>query len=191
VPGAGLNIPVWLLGSSLFSAQLAAEFGLPYAFAGHFAPAEMLDAMEIYRERFTPSKALDRPYAMAGVSVVAADSDAEAARLFTSLQQQIVHLHRGTPGPIEPPVDSMDGRWSPAEKAGVERFLREAIVGSPTTVQRGLEAFIEKTGVDEVIITAQLYDHAARVHSYEIVAEISGRKSGTGSRDAFAGSVRH
>lgn len=170
VPGAGLNVPIWLLGSSLFSAQLAATLGLPYAFASHFAPAQMLEALGLYRERFQPSEWLPQPYAMAGVSVIAAPTDAEATHLFTSLQQQIVNLHRGEPGPLQPPVASMDGRWSSAEKAGVDQFLREAIVGSPAAVQRGLRSFIDRTGADEIIITAQIFDHAARVRSYEIVA---------------------
>lgn len=170
VPGGGLNVPIWLLGSSLFSAQLAATLGLPYAFASHFAPALLHEALAIYRDNFEPSDAHPRPYAMAGVTVIAAPSDEEAARLFTSLQQQIVNLHRGTPGPLNPPVESMDGLWTPAEKAGVDQFLGEAIVGSPDTVQRGLRSFIERTNVDELMITAQIYDHTARLRSYEIVA---------------------
>ena len=130
VPGAGLKVPIWLLGSSLFSAQLAAALGLPFAFASHFAPDLLLPALEVYRRDFRPSDSLARPYAMAGVSVFAAETDAEARRLFTSLQQQFVNLRRGRPGPLSPPVDSMDGLWTPVERAGVEHSLAYAIVGS-------------------------------------------------------------
>jgi len=170
VPGAGLAVPIWLLGSSLFSAQLAAALGLPFAFASHFAPDLLHDALGIYRAQFKPSSTLAKPYAMAGVSVFAADSDAAARRLFTSLQMQWVNLRRGRPGPLSPPVDSLDDFWSAAERAGVEHALRYAIVGAPDTIARGLEAFAADTGVDELMITAQIYDHAARLRSYEIVA---------------------
>jgi luciferase family oxidoreductase group 1 len=172
VPGAGLNVPIWLLGSSLFSAQLAALLGLRYAFASHFAPEHLLTALELYRREFTPSETLERPYAMAGVNVFAAETDAAAARLFTSLQQAFVNLQRGQPGPFNPPVETMDGVWSALEKAGVERALGESIVGSRATVQRGLERFIERTGVDEVMVTASIYDHAARLRSFEMVSEV-------------------
>jgi len=171
VPGAGLKVPIWLLGSSLFSAQLAAALGLPFAFASHFAPDLLMEALAIYRSEFTPSESLAAPYAMAGVSVVAADTDAVARRLFTSLQIQFVNLRRGRPGPLNPPVDSLDDFWSPSERAGVEHALRYAIVGSPDAVRRGLEAFAADTGVDELMITSQIHDHAARLRSYEIVAE--------------------
>jgi luciferase family oxidoreductase group 1 len=170
VPGAGLPVPIWLLGSSLFSAELAAILGLPYAFAGHFAPALMLDALALYREKFTPSARQPHPCAMAGINVVAADTDAEARVLFTSVQLQIRDLHRGVPGPLRPPIASMDGQWTPAEKAGVDQFLREAVVGSPETVEQGLHRFIERTAADEIIITAQIHDHGARKRSYGVVA---------------------
>jgi luciferase family oxidoreductase group 1 len=173
VPGAGLNVPIWLLGSSLFSAQLAAALGLPFAFASHFAPDLLLPALQIYRAHFKPSAALAQPYAMAGVGVFAADTDADARRLITSAQQQFLNLRRGRPGPVPPPVDSMDDLWSAAERAGVEHALRYAIVGTPDTVKRGLDAFIAETRVDEVMITAQIYDHAARLRSYAIVADAS------------------
>jgi len=173
VPGAGLTVPIWLLGSSLFSAQLAAALGLPFAFASHFAPDLLHPALQIYRGQFTPSTSLAEPYAMAGVSVFAADTDAEARRLFTSLQMQWINLRRGRPGPLNPPVDTLDGVWSPAERAGVEHSLRYAIVGSPEAVGRGLRAFAAETAVDEVMITAQIHDHAARLRSYEIVASVS------------------
>jgi luciferase family oxidoreductase group 1 len=172
VPGAGLNVPVWLLGSSLFSAQLAALLGLPYAFASHFAPTHLSEALNIYRREFKPSQWLERPHAMAGLNVFAADTDAEARRLFTSLQQAFVNLQRGQPGPLNPPLDTMEGHWSAIEKAGVERSLSEAIVGSRDTVQRGLETFIERTGIDELMVTAQIYDHTQRLRSFEIVAEV-------------------
>jgi luciferase family oxidoreductase group 1 len=174
VPGAGLNVPIWLLGSSLFSAQLAAALGLPFAFASHFAPDLLMQALEVYRAQFKPSESLAHPYTMAGVAVFAAETDAEARRLFTSLQQQFVNLRRGHPGPVQPPVDSMDGLWTPAEKAGVDHSFAYAVVGSPETVGSGLERFVAKTRADEVMVTAQIYDHAARVRSYEIVADVSG-----------------
>jgi luciferase family oxidoreductase group 1 len=172
VPGAGLRVPIWLLGSSLFSAQLAAHLGLPFAFASHFAPDYLMAALQEYRSRFQPSEALRSPYAMVGVNVVAADTDAEARRLVTSLQQQIVNLRRGTPGPLQPPVDTMDGRWSQAERAGVEHTLAYAAVGAPDAVERRLKALIEKTGADELIIAGHIFDHQARLRSFEIVAEV-------------------
>ena len=171
VPGAGLDVPIWLLGSSLYSAQLAAMLGLPFAFASHFAPDLLMPALEVYRSRFQPSEALDRPYAMVGAPVFAADSDADAQRLFTSAQQQFLNLRRGMPGQLPPPVDSMEGRWSPAEQAMVARALSCAVVGAPETVRAGLAAFIERTGADELMVTAQIFDHAARLRSFEIVAE--------------------
>ena len=177
VPGAGLDVPIWLLGSSTFSARLAAALGLPFAFASHFAPDQLEAALDIYRREFQPSEALERPYAMPTVSVVAADTDAEARRLFTSIQQQFAALRRGTPGQLPPPVDSMEGRWSALEQAGVEHALRYAIVGSPDTVRRGLDAFIRLTAADELMVTGHIYDHAARLHSLELVAE---------ARDALA-----
>ena len=175
VPGAGLHVPIWLLGSSLFSAQLAAALGLPFAFASHFAPDLLMQALAIYRSEFRPSESLTAPYAMAGVSVVAADADDEARRLFTSLQMQFVNLRRGRPGQLNPPVDSLDNFWSAAERAGVEHALRYAVVGSPDVVRRGLETFAADTGVDELMITSQIHDHAARLRSYEIVAQAAHR----------------
>ncbi|MDP9314634.1 MAG: LLM class flavin-dependent oxidoreductase [Chloroflexota bacterium] len=175
VPGAGLNVPLWLLGSSLFSAQLAAELGLPFAFASHFAPDYLQAALQLYRSRFQPSERLARPYVMLGINVVAADTEAEAQRLLTSLQQQFVNLRRGRPGPLQPPVDTLEGYWSATEKAGVEHALRYTVVGARDTVQRGLEAFIAQTNADELMVTAQIYDHAARLHSFAIVAEVRDR----------------
>ncbi len=175
VPGAGLNVPLWLLGSSLFSAQLAAELGLPFAFASHFAPDYLQAALELYRSRFQPSEALARPYVMLGINVVAADTDEEAQRLVTSLQQQFVNLRRGRPGPLQPPVKNLAGYWTATEKAGVEHALRYAVVGARVTVQRGLEEFITQTNADELMVTAQIYDHTARLRSFEIVAEVCDR----------------
>jgi luciferase family oxidoreductase group 1 len=172
VPGTGLHVPIWILGSSLFGAQLAAALGLPFAFASHFAPDALVEALQIYRARFRPSEQLARPYAMAGLNICAAETDAEARYLFTSIQQQWTLLRRGAPGALPPPVDSMDGLWSVTEKVGLEHALGRAIVGSPETVRRGLQGFIAETGIDEIIITGQIYDHAARLRSFEILAEI-------------------
>jgi luciferase family oxidoreductase group 1 len=169
-PGAGLSVPVWILGSSLFGAQLAAALGLPFAFASHFAPDYLLPALQIYRENFRPSDQLAAPYAMLGIGVFAADSDREARRLFTSLQMQFVNLRRGRPSPLQAPVDNLEEYWTPAEHAGVDHAMAYAAVGDPDTVRRGLQQFIDATGADELMITAQIYDHAARKRSYEIVA---------------------
>jgi luciferase family oxidoreductase group 1 len=170
VPGAGLNVPIWILGSSLFGAQVAAAFGLPFGFASHFAPDYLMEALKIYRAEFKPSEYLQQSYALAGVSTFAADTDEEARRLFSSAQQQFINLRRGTPTPLQPPIDNMDEYWTPREKAQVTHAQRRAVVGSPDTVRRGLAAFIEETGVDEVMIASQIFDHQARLRSYEIVA---------------------
>jgi len=172
VPGAGLEVPIWLLGSSLFSAQLAAMLGLPFAFASHFAPDLMRQALEIYRSRFEPSKQLDGPYAMLGANVLAADTDAEARRQFTSQQQSFINLRRGSPGQVPPPIDDIDTYWSHAEKAMVERSLAVSFVGSPETVQRGLAAFIESMQPDELMITAHIHDQPARLRSIELVSKV-------------------
>src|SRR3954454_23679221 len=172
IPGEGLRVPIWLLGSSLFSAQLAAALGMPFAFASHFAPDYLMQALDVYRRQFRPSEQLQRPYAMVGVSVVAEDTDAEAHRLATSLQQQWVNLRRGTPGRLQPPVDSMEGRWTLMEKAGVEHAMAYAAVGSPATVSARLTALAEATRADEMILTAQVFDHRARLRTFEIVAEV-------------------
>ncbi len=176
VPGAGLSVPIWLLGSSLFSAHLAAALGLPYAFASHFAPDDLAEALQLYRSEFRPSDTLKRPHAMAAVAVYAADTDAEAARLFTSLQQSFISLRRGAPAPLPPPVESMEDRWTALEKVGIERAFREAIVGSPATVKRGIEAFLQRTGVDELMVTGAMFDHAARLRSFETVARVTGMR---------------
>lgn len=173
VPGTGLHVPIWILGSSTFGAQLAATLGLPFAFASHFAPDQMMAALDLYRARFEPSDTLAEPCAMLGVSIVAADSDREARRLATSLQQQFLALQRGRPVQLQPPVDSMDGQWSPMEKEQVEHTLRQAIVGGPATVRERMLSFIEQTGANELMITAHVHDHAARVRSYEIVRSVT------------------
>ena len=171
IPGEGLNVPVYLLGSSDFSAHQAAELGLPFAFASHFAPDYLHAALGLYRTHFQPSDSLDRPYVTVGVNVVAADTDAEARRLFTSLQQAFLNLVRGTPGEIPPPVDTMDGLWSPVERAHVGRMTRYSAVGSPQTVRQGLGRILADTAADEIIVTAQVYDHTARLRSFELAAE--------------------
>jgi luciferase family oxidoreductase group 1 len=172
VPGAGAKVPVWLLGSSTFSAQLAAYLVLPFAFASHFAPQLLLEALRLYRTNFQPSRFLEKPYAMVGVPVIAAATDEEAKYQLTSAQQQILNLVRGKPSQIPPPVDTMEGRWTIQEAAEVGRFFGEAIVGGPETVSGKLNAFIEKTKADEVIIHSQFFDHRDRMRSYEIVADV-------------------
>ena len=172
VPGAGLRVPIWLLGSSTFSAQLAAMLGLPFAFASHFAPEQMLEALRLYRDGYQPSDDHPVPYAMLGVSVVAGESDSEARRLATSLQQQFLALQRGRPVQLQPPVDDMETHWSDWERSAVQRTLRQAIVGGRDTVARGIDAFIAQTAADELMITSHIYDHEARLRSYEIVAEL-------------------
>jgi luciferase family oxidoreductase group 1 len=173
VPGAGLKVPVWILGSSLYGAQLAAMLGLPYAFASHFAPAEMERALDVYRSRFEPSQYLDKPYAMLGVNVVAAATDEEARLLFTSLQQAFVNLRTGRPGKLPPPVAGYGETLEPMARAMLAQTLSTAIVGSPETVKRGLDAFAARTGADELMVAAQIFDHGARVRSYEILAEVA------------------
>jgi luciferase family oxidoreductase group 1 len=177
VPGAGLHVPIWLLGSSTFSAQLAAMLGLPFAFASHFAPDHMLAALKLYRDGYQPSPEHPAPYAMLGVSAVVADTDDEARRLATSLQQQFLALQRGRPVRLQPPVDDMGAVWADWERAAVERTLRQAIVGSPDTVHRALDAFVAETSADELMITSHIYDHGARLRSYEILSELGARKS--------------
>jgi luciferase family oxidoreductase group 1 len=178
VPGTGTRVPIWILGSSLFGAQLAAMLGLPYAFASHFAPAALIPALQVYRDRFQPSEQLDRPYAMAGVNVIAADSDGEARRLFTSAQQQFTNLFRGTRGQLQPPIDDIETYWSPAERQQASAMLARSFVGSAGTIREGLMAFVRETGVDEIIAAAAIHDHAARRRSYEILAEVAGSLPG-------------
>jgi luciferase family oxidoreductase group 1 len=172
VPGAGLNVPIWILGSSLFGAQLAAALGLPFAFASHFAPALMMQALAVYRAEFQPSHQLDRPHVMLGFNVIAAATDADARSLFTSLQQAFINLRRGRPGRLPPPVEGFESRLAPSEREILDQALSSSAIGSAETVRRGLEAFVARTGVDELIVTSQIYDHAARLRSYEITAEV-------------------
>jgi luciferase family oxidoreductase group 1 len=172
VPGAGLRVPLWLLGSSLFSAQLAAALGLPFAFASHFAPDHMMQALHLYRTQFKPSESLQRPYAMLGLNVIAADTDSEARRLATSLQQAFINLQRGMPAQLLPPVDTLEGRMTELERSFLEHMLACTVTGSPATVRRELEAFIERTGANELMMTGQIFDHAARLRSFELTAQI-------------------
>jgi len=172
VPGEGLDIPIWLLGSSGFSAQLAGRLGLPFSFASHFAPDYLLPALELYRSNFRPSGALDQPYAMIGVSVIAAETEREAKRLATSQQQTFLNMIRGKFGMLPPPVDSMDGLWSPYEEAALNRQFGFAVVGDKEQVKRRLQEIIAETSADELIVASQIYDPQARLRSYEMIAEI-------------------
>jgi luciferase family oxidoreductase group 1 len=172
IPGAGLKIPIWILGSSLYGAQLAAELGLPYAFASHFAPALMMKAIDVYRSRFRPSEDLKHPHVMLGINVIAAETDEEARRLFTSHQQAFVNLRRGTPGPLPPPNERAIAQLSEQERWELDQTLSVAVVGSLATVQRGIEEFIGRTNADELIIVAQVFEHAARLRSYEMTAQL-------------------
>jgi luciferase family oxidoreductase group 1 len=175
VPGAGLDVPVWILGSSLYGAQLAAAFGLPFAFASHFAPRLLSQALETYRTSFRPSARLARPYVMLGINVFAAERDDEARRLFTSLQQAFVNLRRGHPGPLPPPVDDFDERLTPMDRLAITEMLACSIVGSPESVRRGIASFVAATDADELMVTSQIFDHAARLRSYEITAQMRER----------------
>ncbi len=172
VPGAGLNVPIWLLGSSGFSARLAGELGLPFAFAGHFAPEYTLPAFELYRRSFTPSDALGNPYVMLAINVIAAATDAEAWRLATTQFQSFLHLMRGMPGKMQPPVENMDELWTAQEKAAVESRLGGSIIGNAATIKNGLEKILDRTQADELMINAMIFDHQARLRSYEIVADV-------------------
>lgn len=172
VPGGGLMVPLWILGSSLFGAQLAALLGLPYAFASHFAPAALDDALEVYREKFEPSIQLERPHAMCGVNVIVADTDDEARRIFTTLQQAFTDMHRGTRGLMKPPIDDIEDYWTAPEKHAASSMLKHAFIGSPTTVRAGLDAFVKETGADELMVVTTAFDHAARKRSYELLAEL-------------------
>lgn len=171
VPGAGLKVPLWILGSSLFGAQLAAHLGLPYAFASHFAPAALDQALSVYRTQFRPSEQLDKPCAMPCINVIVADTDKEAQYLYTSLQQAFCNMLRGTRRLLAPPVDDIEDYWSPMEKAQAEQMLACSFVGSADTVRKGLARFVERTGADELMIITAIFDHAMRVRSCELLAE--------------------
>ncbi|MCL7997680.1 LLM class flavin-dependent oxidoreductase [Brucella sp. 21LCYQ03] len=170
VPGAGLNVPVWILGSSLFGAQLAAMLGLPYGFASHFAPADMERAVELYRERFEPSEYLQKPYVMLGLNVIAADTDEEAHHLFTSQLQAFVNLRSGRPGKLPAPVVGYQEQLDPSAQALVRQMLSCRVVGGPETVDKGIREFAERTGADELMVTGMIYNHQKRLRSYEIVS---------------------
>jgi luciferase family oxidoreductase group 1 len=179
VPGEGLRVPVWILGSSLFGAQLAAALGLPYAFASHFAPADLMAAIDLYRNQFKPSVWLDKPYLMLGFTVVAADSDGEAVYMASSMQQAYVNLHSGRPGKLPPPKENYLAGLAPHERAVVDHMSACSATGSPTTVGRKIDAFIARTRPDEVMFTGNMFDHQARLHSFAIVADIMKRRNRT------------
>jgi luciferase family oxidoreductase group 1 len=170
VPGTNTNVPLWILGSSLFGASLAAALGLPFAFASHFAPQSLLEALTVYRSRFKPSSELATPHVMVAVNVIAADTDFEARRLYTSIQQAFVNMMRGTRGKLSEPIDDIEAYWTPAEKAQASAMLARSFVGAPATVKRGLDAIIAETGADELIVASALFDHERRVRSYELLA---------------------
>ncbi len=171
VPAAGTEVPLWILGSSNFGAMLAAELGLPYAFASHFAPEFLLPALQIYRDRFKPSEQLAKPYAMVGVNVIAAETDAEARRLATTQQMSFANIFRGARGLSRPPIDDIETYWTPAEKAQAQQMLARSIYGSRDTVRAGLDALVAETGADEVMIVSDVYDHPTRLRSFELIAE--------------------
>src|SRR3954468_10981020 len=173
IPGQGTKVPLWILGSSLYGAQLAAALGLPYAFASHFAPAALLPALEVYRERFQPSEQLAEPYAMVACNVIVADTDEEARYLFTSAQQSFTNIFRGRRGQLPPPIDDIEDYWTPPEKERVTGMLSRSFVGSTSTVREGLDAFVTETQADELIVASAIHDHAARLRSYELLAGVS------------------
>ena len=179
VPGKGAKVPVWILGSSLFGAQLAAHLGLPYAFASHFAPQQMMQAIQIYRDTFKPSAQLDKPYVMLGFNVFAADTDDEARLLATSMQKAFVNLRMGTPGKLQPPEAGYLERLPPEAHAMLASVLSCSAIGGPATVKQALDAFIARTGADELMVTSQIHDHQARKRSYEITAQVHGLSAAT------------
>ena len=172
IPGVGLELPIWILGSSLYGAQLAANYGLPYAFASHFAPDYLQEAIQTYRTHFRPSAQLNKPYAVFGVNVIAADTDEEAQYLFTTLQQHYTRARRNTRGQLPSPIADIDAFWDPHEKAGVMRSLACSVVGSPQTIRDGLQRLLKISGADEVLVAGQIYDHAARLRSFQIAGEV-------------------
>jgi luciferase family oxidoreductase group 1 len=175
VPAAGTNVPLWILGSSNFGAMLAGELGLPYSFASHFAPDLLLPALSIYRNRFKPSEQLAKPYAMVGVNIVAAETDEEARRLFTTQQMSFASIFRGARGLTQPPIVDIESYWTDVEKAQVQRMLARSVVGSPSTVKAGMTALVEETQADELIIVSDVYDHDKRLRSLELIAEAWGQ----------------
>jgi len=179
VPAAGTEVPLWILGSSNFGAMVAAELGLPYAFASHFAPEHLLAALEIYRARFKPSEQLDRPYAMVGVNIIAAETDDAARRLAPTQQMSFTNMFRGARGLSQPPIDDIETYWSPSEKMQVQRMLARSIIGSVATVRAGIDSLVRETGADELIIVSDVYDHATRRRSFELIADAAGIKPAT------------
>jgi luciferase family oxidoreductase group 1 len=171
IPGAGLHVPIWILGSSTYGAQVAAHFGLPYAFASHFAPEALMQALHAYKSLFKPSSQQAKPHAGVGVNIVAADTDEQARYLFTTHQQHATRMRRNTRGQLPPPIDDIETFWTPYEKVSVSEQLSCSVVGSPETVRRGLQALVDKTGADELIMAGQIFDHKARLHSFEIAAQ--------------------
>ena len=174
VPGQGMHVPIWLLGSSLYSAQLAAALGLPFAFASHFAPDMLYQALAIYRSKFQPSGQLEKPYAMVCLNAIGADTDEEARRMFTSNQQQFINLRRGMPGKLPAPVDNIESLWSASERFGVDNALRMSVVGNKDTLRQGLQSILRETEADELMINGQIFDQQARLRSFEIVSELQG-----------------
>lgn len=172
VPGEGLEIPIWLLGSSTYSAQLAAALGLPFAFASHFSPANLHMALNVYRDNFTPSESLDSPYVIACVNVIAADSEAEAESLATSFKLFALDVIRGIRKPLQPPIESMDGRWNPAEEAAVDQMMYYSFIGESETLEKSLQRFLDETQVDEIMVASHIFDHTAKLSSYRILADI-------------------
>ena len=174
MPAAGTEVPLYILGSSHFGAMLAAELGLPYAFASHFAPDHLITALEIYRSRFKPSEQLGRPYAIVGVNIVAAESDDKARRLATTQQMSFTNIFRGARGLSQPPIDDIETYWTPMEKAQAKRMLARSIIGSPDTVRKGIGALVEETGADELILVSDVYEHSERLRSIELIAKAAG-----------------
>jgi luciferase family oxidoreductase group 1 len=174
VPAAGTEVPLWILGSSHFGAMLAAELGLPYAFASHFAPDHLIQALQIYRERFKPSEQLDHPHAMIGANIIAAESDAEARRLATTQQMSFTNIFRGARGLSQPPIDDIETYWTPMEKAQAMRMLARSIIGSPDTVRKGIAALVQETRADELIVVSDVYEHIERLRSFELIGEAAG-----------------
>ena len=172
VPGYNTKIPVWLLGSSLYSAQLAAQLGLPFAFASHFAPDMLFQALQLYRTQFQPSARLEKPYAMVCINIVAADSNRDAEFLFTSMQQAFVKLRRGETGQLPPPIENMDNFWSPAEKYGVQQALSMSLVGDKAKVRHGLISLLRETEADEIMVNGQIFDTQARLHSFDLAMDV-------------------
>jgi luciferase family oxidoreductase group 1 len=171
VPAAGTEVPLYILGSSHFGAMLAAELGLPYAFASHFAPDHLISALQIYRSRFKPSEQLERPYAIVGVNIIAAESDDEARRLATTQQMSFTNIFRGARGLSQPPIDDIESYWTPMEKAQAKTMLARSLIGSPDTVRKGIGALVEETGADELIVVSDIYEHSERLRSFELIAK--------------------